>query len=95
MATHLAERRGLSSRRSETPTFAERHERLAQSLEAVGVPTVDTRELICLEDVCPMIVQNMLVYRDNSHLTATYSKWLAPMTRFLFQRHPTEQTDEA
>ena len=35
-------------------------------------------------------LRNILVYRDNSHMTATYSRWLAPMTKPLF-RGPGQQ----
>jgi hypothetical protein len=31
-----------------------------------------------------MIVHNILVYRDASHMSATYSRFLAPMTAPLF-----------
>jgi hypothetical protein len=29
--------------------------------------------------VCPAVINDMIVYADNSHTTATYVRWLAPV----------------
>jgi peptidoglycan/LPS O-acetylase OafA/YrhL len=42
-----------------------------------SVPVVDTFELICPTRECPVIVGNILVYRDESHISATFAKWLS------------------
>jgi hypothetical protein len=36
---------------------------------------------VCSYDPCPAIVDGLLIYRDHSHLTATYSRQLAPSLR--------------
>ena len=46
--------------------------------------TVDPTDWLCSTGGCPTIVGNVLVYRDDSHITGTYAKWLAPMTKPLF-----------
>ncbi len=48
---------------------------LAQKYDADFVPTSDW---MCTETACPVIVGNVLMYRDNSHITATASEFLAP-----------------
>jgi hypothetical protein len=49
-----------------------------QATIAVGVPEAPTFGLICPYDPCPLVVDHHLVYRDDTHLTATYSRVLAP-----------------
>ncbi|WP_104131984.1 acyltransferase family protein [Cryobacterium sp. M91] len=38
----------------------------------------DPLQLVCFDDVCPMITSNVVMYRDSSHLSATYSTQLSP-----------------
>ncbi|MDS1268839.1 acyltransferase family protein [Lipingzhangella sp. LS1_29] len=42
-----------------------------------SVTIVDLTDRICTPDHCPAVVGNILVYRDNSHLTASYARTLA------------------
>jgi hypothetical protein len=44
-----------------------------------GVRVIDAASWFCTARVCPVVVGNILVYRDDSHPTATYLKALAPM----------------
>lgn len=43
-----------------------------------GVSVINLNAMICPESLCAAVVGNVLVYRDDSHLTATYSTTLAP-----------------
>ncbi|MDN3240690.1 acyltransferase family protein [Glycomyces tritici] len=43
-----------------------------------GVHKVDLTGLICDGDACPPVVGNVLVYRDDAHLTNTYAATLGP-----------------
>jgi hypothetical protein len=94
VATHLDDVGACVVRVEDTEVFTNRRARLYDALKEVGVPTVDTQNLICGGDVCPMIVENMLVYRDISHITATYSTWLAPMMEPLFQAPADSSADD-
>ncbi|MFN8195921.1 MAG: SGNH hydrolase domain-containing protein [Nocardioidaceae bacterium] len=85
VATHLDDVGACNVPVEDTDVFENRRARLYDALHQVGIPTVDTQDLICGSKVCPMVVENMLVYRDMGHITATYSRWLAPMLQFLFQ----------
>jgi hypothetical protein len=42
---------------------------------------VDMSDFFCDARSCPPVIGNIVVYRDDSHLTATYSRTLAPMLR--------------
>jgi hypothetical protein len=46
--------------------------------KAAGVPMLDLGPAICSEDPCPDVVDGLVVYRDYHHLTATFSRSLAP-----------------
>lgn len=59
----------------------ERRTDLRRALSAADVNTVDPAAWTCWSGTCPAVVGNVLVYRDDNHLTATYSRWLAPMAR--------------
>lgn len=43
-----------------------------------GVSVVDMNDALCSKDTCPAVVGNIVVLRDNHHLTATYALALAP-----------------
>jgi len=52
-----------------------------QALAAAQVPRVrviDLSALYCTATSCPPIIGNVLVYRDHSHLTATWTKTMTP-----------------
>lgn len=51
---------------------------LAAARKTEGVSIVDFRNSICPEQMCPAVIGNVIVWRDNHHLTATYSRSLAP-----------------
>jgi peptidoglycan/LPS O-acetylase OafA/YrhL len=43
-----------------------------------GVHWIDLNDAICPTAICPPIIGNALIYRQGSHITATYIKTLAP-----------------
>ncbi len=50
---------------------------IAAEESGVEAPVVDLSDRFCLDDVCPAVIGNVLVYRDSHHITATYSRLLA------------------
>ncbi|HWD55008.1 MAG TPA: acyltransferase family protein [Acidimicrobiales bacterium] len=46
---------------------------------AAGAGYVDTDPWFCVASTCTPILGNMLVYRDDNHITATYANWLTPV----------------
>ena len=47
--------------------------------KASGASLIDLTDRICVgERACPVVVNDRIVYRDHSHLTATFSRSLAP-----------------
>ncbi len=46
---------------------------------STGAGYVDTDSWFCIATNCTVIVANVLVYRDDNHITATYANWLTPV----------------
>lgn len=44
-----------------------------------GVDVLWVHNWFCTASVCPPIVGNILVYRDDNHMTVTYARFLAPL----------------
>lgn len=44
-----------------------------------GVQLLETTDWFCTATVCPAVVGNLLVYRDDNHITAAYAEFLAPL----------------
>jgi peptidoglycan/LPS O-acetylase OafA/YrhL len=59
--------------------YAGRHSAVKDALADAHIPTVEPLDWMCTPTACPVIVDGVLVYRDSSHLTATYSRFLAPL----------------
>ncbi len=51
----------------------------ALAVQKAGGDYVPTAPWVCTKDTCPVIAGNLLMYRDDNHLTATYAKWLEPV----------------
>jgi hypothetical protein len=49
------------------------------ALRTEGVTVIDPTPWFCADSVCPAIIGNTLVYRDQSHVSATYIRLLAPV----------------
>ncbi|MDP9387904.1 MAG: acyltransferase, partial [Actinomycetota bacterium] len=50
-----------------------------RAAEDAGAGYVDVHPWICTTTTCAVIVGNLLVYRDDNHVTTTYASWLAPV----------------
>jgi hypothetical protein len=40
---------------------------------ALGATLIDVTPLMCPGDPCPVVIDGMIVYRDNQHMTATFA----------------------
>ncbi len=54
-----------------------------QSARDAGVAFADSTPLLCLADPCPVVSGKYLLLRDDSHMTATWSRQLASRLRAL------------
>lgn len=49
------------------------------------VTVVDPKPWFCTNQWCPVVIGNVLVYRDSNHITAAYAKLLAPLLARVLQ----------
>jgi peptidoglycan/LPS O-acetylase OafA/YrhL len=47
--------------------------------QAPDVHFIDLTEYFCIDGECPPVIGNLIVYRDDSHMTVAYARTLAPM----------------
>lgn len=56
-----------------------RRDPLVDAAREVGVPIVNANDLICPDHSCPPIINDVIVWRDSHHVTATFAKESAPI----------------
>lgn len=54
------------------------------SFEGIGI--IDPSYWVCPTDPCPVVIGNLEIFQDQSHLTATYSEAMAPIMASALQR---------
>jgi SGNH domain (fused to AT3 domains) len=79
LAQHLSSVQKCTFPTAKAYSFPDRHRQLAADAKSAGFAVVDPESWICTATTCPAVVGNYLVYRDDTHLTAKFSTWLAPM----------------
>ena len=61
------------------PRLIEVEETIRRIIVDRNVGFIEPRRWLCVDGYCPPIVGNLLVYRDQSHLSATFVEWLTPV----------------
>jgi peptidoglycan/LPS O-acetylase OafA/YrhL len=56
-----------------------RREMMTEAAAKAGATVVDTVPWFCTSTRCPVVVGNILVYRDGSHISTAYIRLLAPL----------------
>jgi hypothetical protein len=56
-----------------------RRANVAKLAESLGVNVIDPVSWMCLNTKCPLVIGNILTYRDNHHITPPFARLLAPM----------------
>lgn len=63
--------------RERDTAFKEDPQVIAAEEDDVDTSVVDLSDRFCVDDICPAVIGNVLVYRDSHHITATYSRLLS------------------
>ena len=80
VAAHLDDVKACNLPLSRAYASPARHQAINQALRKLGgVRLVNPADWICADNACPAVVGNLLVFRDNSHLSVEFSRWLTPM----------------
>jgi hypothetical protein len=79
VSSHLTDLTACARDRDRAIPRPQRRRLVATAAAREGAEVIDPLPWFCTERRCPAIVGNTLVYRDDSHITATYARLLAPM----------------
>lgn len=52
-----------------------------KAVTAAGIAYIDTVKWLCTDTICPVIADNVLLYRDTAHLTPEATQWLTPLLK--------------
>ena len=52
---------------------------MMNDFDAAGVNVLWVRDWFCTSSACPTVVGNLLVYRDDNHMTVRYASYIAPL----------------
>jgi hypothetical protein len=58
----------------------------SQVVSQNGGTYLDTRPWFCTKTTCGVMVDNLLVYRDDNHITQSYASFLTPAVKPWLQR---------
>nr|WP_307787648.1 acyltransferase family protein [Mycolicibacterium sp. S2-37] len=56
------------------------------TVTAAGGQYAELTDLFCTDTVCPVIIGNTLVYRDDNHITGEYARLMSPVVEDVVQR---------
>jgi peptidoglycan/LPS O-acetylase OafA/YrhL len=79
VAQHLSIARACNFAVKNAYSYPDRHRALAPAVAKAGFAVIDPQSWLCTGTQCPAVVGNYLVYRNSTHLSASFSAWLAPM----------------
>ncbi|MFY0406572.1 acyltransferase family protein [Solicola sp. PLA-1-18] len=83
VAANLDDVRACSFDRDDAYAYPARHAALLDAVPAAVESAADPADWFCTDDACPAVVGNVLVFRNDSHMTVPYSRWLAPQLQGL------------
>ena len=76
VSEHLKELRRCAFARGRASAEAQA---VSEILRTVGgVRVLDPKDVLCLEDLCPSVIGDVLVYRNSGHLTASFAATMGP-----------------
>jgi peptidoglycan/LPS O-acetylase OafA/YrhL len=78
LSEHLDDASECSTARADA-ILPERISAEVVAARANGVKFVDTTDWFCTDDVCPAVLGNLLVMRDETHITAPMAEFLRPL----------------
>ena len=79
LSAHLDDPQHCTRSRADAVQRPDRRLLVANAARAEGATVIDPLPWFCTTASCPVIVDNVLVYKDQHHITTTYSRLLAPL----------------
>ena len=78
LSEHLDDASACATARADA-VLPERISAEVAAARAHGVTFVDTTDWFCTDDICPAVLGNLLVMRDETHITAPMAEFLRPL----------------
>jgi peptidoglycan/LPS O-acetylase OafA/YrhL len=79
LSAHLDDPQACGRSRADAVQLADRRRLVAAAARQKGATVIDPVPWFCTAATCPVIVGNVLVYKDQHHITTAYSRLLAPL----------------
>jgi hypothetical protein len=79
LSAHLDNPAACARSRTDAVQFRKRRALVAGVARAEGATVIDPLPWFCTATTCPVIVGNLLVYKDQHHITTAYSRLLVPL----------------
>ena len=79
LSAHLDDPQSCARSRAAGLLQPKRRQMIIDQARERGARVIDPVPWFCTETACPVVVGNVLVYKDRHHMTATYSRLLAPL----------------
>ncbi|MFB9361038.1 acyltransferase family protein [Actinoplanes nipponensis] len=79
LSAHLDDPSACARSRADAVQFRSRRALITRAARAEGATVIDPLPWLCTATACPVIVGNLLVYKDQHHITTAYSRLLAPL----------------
>ncbi|MFI5931310.1 acyltransferase family protein [Actinoplanes sp. NPDC051494] len=79
LSAHMDEPSACAHPRAKAIGKAARRELVMAAARTAGATVIDPTPWFCTATTCPVIVGNLLVYRDQHHITTAYSRLLGPL----------------
>lgn len=79
LSEHLDDPQACGRSRAAAVVMPRRRALIAAALRARGATVIDPVPWFCTASHCPPVVGNVLVYKDQHHMTTAYSRLLAPL----------------
>jgi hypothetical protein len=86
LSAHLDKPSACVRDRKSAVALPERRKLVEDTARAGGARIVDPVPWFCTATKCPPVIGNILVYRDQHHVTTAYSRLLAPLLAEALQR---------
>jgi peptidoglycan/LPS O-acetylase OafA/YrhL len=79
LSAHLDDPQACARSRQDAILMPKRRQMVIAAAKARGVTIIDPLPWFCTTSACPVIIGNVLVYKDRHHISTVYSRLLAPL----------------
>lgn len=77
VAAHLDDVQACTTPLADAKPYRRTEQEVRRAVTRAGGRVVDPTRWLCVDGGCPAVIGNYLVYRDATHITASYARFLA------------------